>query len=50
MKIKKPETIDQTITIRITSTMLKKLEAIAKEAQVSISEVIRQMIEMGIKP
>lgn len=50
MKIKKPETIDQTITIRITSSMLKKLEAIAKDSEISISEVIRQMIEAGIKP
>lgn len=48
MKIKKPETIDETITIRIKTEMLKRLEQIAKKENVSVSEVIRQAIERGI--
>lgn len=49
MKISKPEKIDQTITIRLTTEMLKKLEAIAKANKVTVSEVIRQALADALK-
>jgi len=44
-----PQTVNDTLNVRITPEQKKALEQLAKLHKMSVSEVVRQLVEQGIE-